>query len=83
MNWIDSSIIEAAEACVLAGSGLEFSPVILDNGPWDHELCDPETIVAGSLYLPIGPWAQGMSKSLECILKLIKRQVPIQRKRKF
>ncbi|KAG8833203.1 hypothetical protein FRC17_011151 [Serendipita sp. 399] len=28
----------------------------LDEGLWDHPLCDPETAVAASLFLPIGPW---------------------------
>jgi hypothetical protein len=38
---------------------LDISEEVLDNGPWDHELCDPDTTVVGGVYLPIGPWAEG------------------------
>jgi hypothetical protein len=28
-------------------------------GLWDYPLMDPETVQAGGVYLPIGPWAKG------------------------
>jgi hypothetical protein len=52
-------MIEMTEASRLAGSSLEIAEDVLDTGPWDDELCDPETTVVGEVYLPIGPWAEG------------------------
>lgn len=52
-------MIETLEASRLAGSCIDISEEVLDNGPWDDELCDPDTTVVGGVYLPIGPWAEG------------------------
>jgi hypothetical protein len=50
---------EAHEAAKLSGAPIERASQLMDEGLWDQELCDPETAVSGSVYLPIGPWAQG------------------------
>jgi hypothetical protein len=52
-------MIEALQASRLAGSSLDIAEEVLDKGPWDHVLCDPDTTVVGGVYLPIGPWAEG------------------------
>lgn len=52
-------ITEALESAKIAGSNLGTAEELIDNGPWDHELCDPEATVTGGVYLPIGPWATG------------------------
>jgi hypothetical protein len=52
-------IIEMCEASMLAGSCLDIAREVLDKGPWDYELCDPDTATVGSVYLPVGPWAEG------------------------
>jgi hypothetical protein len=44
---------------MIAGSALETSKSVLDYGPWDDSLCDPDHTVVGSLYLPIGDWPEG------------------------
>lgn len=48
---------EAHEASKMAGSNHERASEMIDLGLWSHDLCDPETAIGGSLYVPIGPWA--------------------------
>jgi hypothetical protein len=62
---------EMTEASRLAGSSLDIAEEILDNGPGDDELCDPDTTVVGEVYLPIGPWAEGKSTDFQLMTRLI------------
>jgi hypothetical protein len=45
-------------------SGVDFKPFhdLMDYRIWEQELCDPETVKAGSLCFPIGAWATGQEK---------------------
>jgi len=51
-------MIEACEACHIAGADLETAEDLFDLGLWDHPLCDPATARSGGVDLPIGPWAK-------------------------
>jgi len=48
----------------MAGSDLANAPETLDRGPRDFELCDPDATMIGSVYLPIGPWPEGLFETL-------------------
>jgi hypothetical protein len=54
-------LIEAYEACEIAGSCLKRTDRANDLGLWDSPLCDPETCRSGGVDLPIGPWARSKS----------------------
>jgi hypothetical protein len=62
-------LIEACEACEIAGSCLERTDHANDLGLWDSPLCDPETCRSGGVDLPIGPWATGKLQEPTSILR--------------
>lgn len=50
--------VEAVETHRVAETDKDLTSEFIDHGFWDHPLLDPETVIAGSVYLPVGPWAK-------------------------
>lgn len=57
-SWLVRCSHEMRHGAPLKGSDILGMEKCLDEGVWDHELLDPETAQAGSLFLPIGPWVR-------------------------
>ncbi|KAG8761654.1 hypothetical protein FRC14_000038 [Serendipita sp. 396] len=55
-SWLVRCSHEMRNGAPLRGSDIMGMEKSLDEGLWDHDLCDPETAQAGSLFLPIGAW---------------------------
>ncbi|KAG8838014.1 hypothetical protein FRC18_006847 [Serendipita sp. 400] len=55
-SWLVRCSHEMRHGAPARGCDLPGMEKALDEGLWDHELCDPETAAAASFFLPIGPW---------------------------
>ncbi|KIM28359.1 hypothetical protein M408DRAFT_329454 [Serendipita vermifera MAFF 305830] len=76
VSWLSRCAYELRSGAPLRGSDILGMEKSLDEGLWGHELLDPETAQAASLFLPMGPWATGpddkMTKKLQVIGSLIR-----------
>ncbi|KAG8828601.1 hypothetical protein FRC17_007478, partial [Serendipita sp. 399] len=58
-SWFQRIVYEMRRGAVSSGkSDIYGMAKAMDEGLWDHSKMDPETCKTGSLYLPIGPWAE-------------------------
>lgn len=55
-SWLVRCSHEMRNGAPLMGSDILGMEASLDEGIWGHELVDPETVQAASMFLPIGPW---------------------------
>lgn len=58
-SWLNRIYWEASQGNKLSGASLDRAQNVLSTGLWDQPHCDPASIVSGSYFIPIGPWARG------------------------
>lgn len=61
-------LAEAVETHGIAAADRDLTSRFIDHGFWDHPLLDPRTVVTGSAYLPIGPWAKCVQRPFQVLL---------------
>ncbi|KAG8791092.1 hypothetical protein FRC16_000605 [Serendipita sp. 398] len=58
-SWFQRIVYEMRRGAMSSGkSDIYGMSKAMDEGLWEHPLMDPETCKTGSLYMPIGPWAE-------------------------
>ncbi|PVF93106.1 S-adenosyl-L-methionine-dependent methyltransferase [Serendipita vermifera] len=62
-SWFQRLKFEMLSAGEISGVGIKPLHELMDYGIWDQELCDPATVRAGSLYFPVGTWANDPNPS--------------------
>ncbi|CAG7853098.1 SubName: Full=Uncharacterized protein {ECO:0000313/EMBL:CCA75872.1} [Serendipita indica DSM 11827] len=62
-SWLNRIFWEAIQGNKLAGASIDRGREVLAAGLWGQPYCDPSSIVSGSYFIPIGPWARGRNVS--------------------
>ncbi|KAG8821022.1 hypothetical protein FRC19_008301 [Serendipita sp. 401] len=71
-SWFQRIVYEMRRGAMSSGkSDIYGMSKAIDEGLWEHPLMDPKTCKTGSLYMPIGPWAEASNQIAAQQLKYV------------